>query len=153
VYLAGLALGLLAVGLAVRGASAGDARKDQEKLQGAWKAIKIVVSGTEVPGDVLKGIMVTIKDTQITTVFQGGDKDMNQNAGFTLDPSKKPKQIDLVAADGPEKGKKLEGIYEIDGDIFRMAIAPPVGGGKRPENFSSGEGSTAIVMTFQRDKK
>jgi len=153
VSLACLALGLLAAGLAIHGVSAGDTKKDQERLQGTWKATRVTVNGTEVPGEVLKSITVTIRGNEINTAFKGDDQDMNQKAGFKLDPSKKPKQIDLVPEDGPEKGKRLEGIYEIEGDTFRMAIAPPVGGGKRPENFNAGEGSTAFVMTFQRDKK
>jgi uncharacterized protein (TIGR03067 family) len=153
VFLACLALGLLSAGLAIHGVSAGDTQKDQERLQGIWKATRVIVNGTEVPEDVLKGITVTIRGNEINTAFKGDDQDMNQKASFKLDPSKKPKQIDLVPADGPEKGKKLEGIYEIEGDTLRMAIAPPIGESKRPENFNAAEGSTAFVMTFQRAKK
>jgi uncharacterized protein (TIGR03067 family) len=153
VSLAGLALGLLAAGLAVHGVRAGDAKKDQEKLQGNWQATKLVFAGKDVPEDFLKGVSLLVQGNQMITTFTLGDQKNMQKASFKIDPAKKPKQIDLVAEDGPEKGKKVEGIYQIEGDTLKLAIVPPDGGGKRPENFNAGGDSTAVVMTFQRAKK
>ena len=33
---------------------------------------------------------------------------------FKVDSSKSPKEIDLIALDGPQKGKTMEGIYKLE---------------------------------------
>jgi len=44
-------------------------------------------------------------------------------ATFTIDPAKKPKTIDYQMTDGFTKGKKQLGIYEVDGDTFKLVSA------------------------------
>ena len=35
-------------------------------------------------------------------------------SSFKLDPSKSPKEIDLIGLDGPQKGKTMQGIYRLE---------------------------------------
>ncbi len=66
-------------------------------------------------------------------------------ARITIDPSKKPKTIDYDVIDGPTKGKRHLGIYELDGDTFKSCFGAP--GAERPTDFTSkpGDGRTSTV--------
>jgi uncharacterized protein (TIGR03067 family) len=68
-----------------------------------------------------------------------------------LDTDKKPKQIDVTPADGPEKDKVLEGIYTLDKDELKICIAHQAGK-ERPKEFESKDGSQHLLITLKRDK-
>ena len=72
-------------------------------------------------------------------------------AKITLDPSKKPKTIDYLVSDGPTKGQKLLGIYEIEGDTLKSCFGAP--GAGRPTEFSGKTGQRRTVSVWKRDKK
>ncbi len=80
-----------------------------KKLNGTYEVLSLVIEGK---ADTKKADKVTfvIKDGTLT-VIEADKKDRNENAKITLDPSKKPAQIDLT----PDKGKDetLLGIYEV----------------------------------------
>ncbi len=65
-----------------------------------------------------------------------------------LDPSKKPKEIDMILADG---SKTALGIYELSGGIFKLCYAPP--GKGRPKEFGAKEESGYTLSVWQRKKK
>ncbi len=67
---------------------------------------------------------------------------------FKLDPSKKPKAMDLTLE---KKGKKETAlfIYELDGDNLKLCWRKP--GGKRPTHFTSKD--TGGLMILKRNKK
>jgi uncharacterized protein (TIGR03067 family) len=50
-----------------------------------------------------------------------------------LNTSASPKAIDLVARNGPPKGKTAPGIYQLDGDTLRLCLA--MEGAERPAKF------------------
>jgi uncharacterized protein (TIGR03067 family) len=144
--LAGLALALAALTLSAR---AGDGKKDRERLQGTWKLVKLFAKGEAVPAKLLEGTTLVIKgETMITVVVKNG-KEKKLKGTYKLDPSRKPREIDIVADEGPNKGTKELGIYELDGDTLRVALNRD----KRPTDFTTGEKSMTGVYTFQRIKK
>jgi uncharacterized protein (TIGR03067 family) len=69
---------------------------------------------------------------------------------FTLDPSKTPKQMNVVPLDGPLKGETIEDIYEVDGDSLKLCMALP--GTKRATEFKSEAGSGLWLFTYKRAK-
>ena len=71
-------------------------------------------------------------------------------AKFTLDPSRKPKTIDYQMIDGPTKGKKQLGIYEVTGDTARFCFGLP--GAERPPDFASQSGDRRTLSVWQRKK-
>ena len=96
------------------------AKKDQAQLQGAWTMVSGSADGSPVPDAMLSDCKRVCKEGE-TTVTLGGQ--LFLKAKFTLDPSKKPKTIDYDVIDGPTKGKKQLGIYELEADTVKFCNA------------------------------
>jgi uncharacterized protein (TIGR03067 family) len=129
---------------------ADDAPKTGDKdLEGSWELKSVVRDGKEQPPppvDLGKAVMTFKGETLAMTA-----KDDSKKAAFTVDPTKKPRTIDIVAEDGPDKGKTLKGIYEVKDDELRMCIADA--GKDRPTELAAKEGSGCGLMTLKRVKK
>ena len=67
---------------------------------------------------------------------------------FKLDSSKKPKTIDLEIQSGNDKGKKQPGIYELEGDTFKVCLAFP-GESDRPKEVAKADTKT-VSFVFKR---
>lgn len=57
---------------------------------------------------------------------------------FAVDPTKSPKQIDFTFLDGPNKGQKCLGVYELKGESLWVCVQDPGGKGDRPTEFAAG---------------
>src|SRR5262245_4202533 len=125
-----------------------DLEKELKKFQGTWTIESSVTGGTEIPADLLKGLIVTYEGDKHTvkrgdTVVQVGTQ--------KIDPSKSPKTIDVTMTEGPNKGAVMLGIYEIDGDTLKACFDPT--GKKRPTELKSASGSQNFVNVHKRVKK
>lgn len=127
-----------------------DAKKDQEVLQGAWKIVSSENGGmdrTEEAKDhliVFEGDMFALKK---------GDE-VGLKGTFKLDPSKKPSTIDMTITEGGregDKGKVLQGIYELGKGTLKLCTSSP-GGTDRPEEFSTKEGVNHMLVTLKKEK-
>ncbi len=141
-----LAAGLL---LAANGQKPDAVKEEMAKFQGAWKAVSIERNGEKAidDDDALKQLTLTVKgDTRTITA---GDETVSVGT-FKLDPSQKPKAIDITVSKGPLEGKPLRGIYEIDGDTHKICLA--LEGDERPKEFTSKAGSGHLLQVFRRAK-
>src|SRR5438552_13250614 len=107
-------------------------KKDLAQLQGEWSMVSGSADGTAMP-DAMRGTAKRVCKGDETTVTVGSQLIMK--AKFTIDPSRKPKTIDYQMIDGPTKGKKQLGIYEVTGDTAKFCFGPP--GAERPTDFTS----------------
>jgi uncharacterized protein (TIGR03067 family) len=123
-------------------------KKDLAALEGEWTIVSAERDGMKLPDELLKNSKRTAKGNE-SSVIVGGQLFMK--ATVAVDPSKKPKTIDYDVTDGPNKGKKQFGIYEIDGDTVKFCFAAP--GNDRPTEFSSKERSNRILSVWKREKK
>lgn len=130
------------------GAAQDTAKKDMAQLEGEWSMVSGIVDGFKMNPDLVKSGKRVAKDG-VTAISFGGQT--NFKAKFTTDPTKKPKTIDYVMIEGPTKGKKHLGIYELNGDTVRFCFAAP--GADRPTDFTSKEGSEQTLSVWKRDKK
>ena len=64
--------------------------------------------------------------------------DQVTHGSYALDESASPRSINITIADGPDKGKKKLGIYEVKDNVLRLCVGPV--GGKRPARFESTAG-------------
>ena len=138
---------LLVAGSLIAAEDKDAAKKELAKFQGTWIFESMVSDGEKVPPDSFKGSTLTIKDG-IFTVKEG---DTIYKGTFKVDPTKKPKEIDVIFTEGPDKGETMMGIYEIDGDTYRPCFA--IGGKDRPKELASKKGSGIILQVLKKQKK
>jgi len=137
----------LALALPVASAADNDAAKTAKKIEGTYTVVSATRGGK--PDEHAKDVeSFTIKDGKITIAMKGG-KDMT--AKFTLDPSKKPAQIDLMPEDS--KDETIKGIYETkDTDKgLELNIAFGREGSDRPKDFK-GAADNETSVKFLRKK-
>ncbi len=143
----------LVIGVVLAGArllAADDAReeaakKDLKAFAGKWKNASVETDGKKAPDEELANVFVTHEGNKVTV--RKGDKVIVQGT-IELDPTKKPKTLDFTSTARENKGQIYLGIYEFDGDSYRLCLAGP--GKKRPDEFSSKLGA---LIVYKRDKK
>jgi uncharacterized protein (TIGR03067 family) len=135
-------------GLAADDAKEAAVRKELPKFEGAWRVTSLEVDGTKLPEDQVKQMAarLVIHGDQFT--FHEG---ANPTKGtFKVDPTTKPKQIDITFSDGPQKGQTIKGIYELEGDTYTVCI--DIAGKGRPTALAAKAGSGHGLEVLKREK-
>jgi uncharacterized protein (TIGR03067 family) len=129
---------------------ADDAQKDLQRLQGVWSVVECVGDGRPLTKKLRDQMKIAFKGKKI--IVGGGGDIFKGNFTFKIDPSKKPKAIDIIALDGPLKGKAVQAIYELTGDGLKLCL--PIREGKnRPTEFESPEGLGYGLFILVRNKQ
>jgi uncharacterized protein (TIGR03067 family) len=123
--------------------------KDLQAFKGTWRLSSKEVDGKKSSEEEIKDVIAT-NDGLGRFSVRRGDKAIDAGA-VKLDPAKKPKTIDITFTEGDRKRKTAFGIYEIEGDVFRVCVARP--GDERPAEFSAKAGSGCTLVVYQREKK
>jgi RNA polymerase sigma-70 factor (ECF subfamily) len=144
---AGSGLGLETLVREAAGKDADAVKKELALFEGEWNMVRGENAGQLVPEPLLKSWKRVVKGNE-TAVYFGGQAMLK--ATFSLDISKKPKTIDYTLTDGPNKGKKQFGIYEIEGDTFRSCFAAP--GKDRPSDFTTKAGDERTASVWKKAK-
>ncbi len=122
------------------------AAKEAKTLQGTWKVVALEVDGKAIPAE----------QGPRELVFKGDELlGLAPNAKFKLDPTQKPKHLDLINKNDPKKIFPL--IYELKDDELRIAV-PLVERGKgaeakRPTSFTGNKEAPIVVLKAKREKK
>jgi uncharacterized protein (TIGR03067 family) len=127
-------------------------RSDLDKLGGTWLTVSLVNDGKTLVDE-----KTPPKEGPVTKLAYDGNKwtikvgDKTVATGtFKLDPTKKPKEIDILDESGMKNDKTKLGIYELNGDTYKYCLAPA--GKPRPTEFTSKEGSGHSLGTGKRVK-
>jgi uncharacterized protein (TIGR03067 family) len=115
---------------------------DLKKLQGNWTVAELEVEGRKMP---YSGSKVVLDGQKFTTIAMGND----YGGTVDLDATKSPKTFDLIFTSGPHKGLKSLGIYELDGETWRICLAF-AGIQTRPKEFATTPGSGLALETLKR---
>jgi RNA polymerase sigma factor (sigma-70 family) len=126
---------------------AADAEREAKALEGAWVVVALEANGRKATPEEVKGMRWTVRGGEVTATDPDGGTD---KLSIRLDPGKSPKEIDLVALGGPNKGQTAAGIYQLDDGKLRICLRDSGGPGGRPKEFVSGPGQGLI--TFERAK-
>lgn len=118
--------------------------KDLDALQGAWDIIKLTVEGSLLPPAFYTGAQIIVKDATFTTKAMGAVYE----GDVTIDESASPRTFDLKFTSGPEKGNLSLGIYELDGDDWRVCLG--FAGKSRPTAFESKPGTGHALEELKR---
>lgn len=125
-----------------------DRSRNAEELarhQGTWAVTRFVRDGKESPAELVNSIVRIVDGDHVVW-----KRDGKSFAGtkVELDPAADPKTIDVLPDGGPSFGKRVLGIYKMDGDVLTICMADPEK--PRPDGFQAGEGSGRTLMTFRR---
>jgi uncharacterized protein (TIGR03067 family) len=125
---------------------------DEQKILGTWRVVSDIVDGKEALNE------TTAKDRWEITNEQGKKSEKGQPwkviksggefaMGYVLDPSAKPKTIDMVRVVGAE----IRGIYSLEGDELRICYKEK--SEVRPTELASKPGSGLTLVILKREKR
>jgi len=122
-----------------------DSIKDEiKKFAGTWKLVSASMDGVDqMPEQVKTGSLVVESDK--FTLKIGNEIHKGK---FVIDPTTKPKTIDVEFTEGPLKDSKVLGVYQIDGNKRKSCFAEPTM--DRPADLAAGKGR--YLWTWQADK-
>ncbi len=112
-------------------------KTDIEILQGAWMVQALEIGGRQMPTG---SACIVLKGDRFTASGMGADYE----GTVSIDAKKKPKALDMTFLTGPEKGNKNLGIFEVDGDTWRLCL--DMTGKSRPKKFASKPGVALEVL-------
>jgi uncharacterized protein (TIGR03067 family) len=140
----------VAAALAVAARAGDDVKKDLEKLEGSWIFTNVVTGGESLPPEVVKTMSCACKNGEFTVTVK--DKDKTETLAIfkvKLDPTQKPKTVDLIHTFGKElKGKTELGIYKLEGDTASFCYDEA--GQPRPKDFVSPDKSGLTLVFLKR---
>ncbi|HYV38585.1 MAG TPA: sigma-70 family RNA polymerase sigma factor, partial [Gemmataceae bacterium] len=127
-------------------------KKDLQALQGTWLAVIVERNGEKAPEDALKNVKVVIKEDKIVFNLDSDNRNPPFKTTFKIDPSKKPKAMDISPEEGPQEGVSVPAIYELDGDALKICLDDRKGtSDKRPTEFKTTPGSRLLLFVLKSE--
>ena len=138
---------LLAFALVLSLSSSARTGQANDSIDGTWLPSSVELGGQPFPDEIGKTMKLEVKDGKYTvTVGKAVDK-----GTVKLNPSAKPKAIDITGTEGPNKGKMIPAIYERNGDTLRICY--DLSGKNRPAEFKTEKGTQLFLVTYKREKR
>jgi uncharacterized protein (TIGR03067 family) len=120
-------------------------KEEPARLDGTWIIVSAEHDGQKTRPERTRCVKVVIIGEKLTVK---GDKGVNSI--IKIDPSKAPRHINIMPEDGPDKGKVLQGIYQLQGDSWKLCIGQP--GKPRPTEFAAPAHSGHMLIDLKREK-
>jgi uncharacterized protein (TIGR03067 family) len=133
-----------------------ESKTDVEKLEGRW-LISESISKAQTDVGKEKGLeantLVDIHGYRMILTHLTTDKAIGVELRFTyeLNANKNPKQMNLEVLEGKNEGKRLQGIYSLEGDTLKIAMAMTPDE-KRPTSFLPKEEPIGWHLVLERLK-
>jgi uncharacterized protein (TIGR03067 family) len=115
-------------------------------LQGDWIPVKAELGGQTMPETVLKTISLKLGDGTYD-VSVGGAPDKGT---YEIDASTTPRSMIIKGTDGPNKGRTIPAIYELEGKTLRICY--DLSGAQQPKEFKTAAGTKLYLVVYQRKK-
>jgi uncharacterized protein (TIGR03067 family) len=123
-----------------------DAADEHKLLQGTWLPTVAELGGAAFDDATLKTIKLVLEGDKYTvTVGKAVDKGTTK-----IDPTAKPRALDILGTEGPNKGKTILAIYELKDDTLRVCY--DLTGKVRPTEFKTKKGELLFLATYKRSK-
>ncbi len=116
---------------------------DLKKLQGVWLMVSLEMEGQKYPTG---GSQIVIRGDRFVSLNMGAEYE----GTVSIDETQSPRTFDLLFDKGPEAGKRSLGIYELDGDTWRICLG--LTGKSRPAGFTTSKGTGHALEVLQREK-
>jgi uncharacterized protein (TIGR03067 family) len=117
---------------------------DAETLQGTWNIVSLEVEGRNMNRDMFSGAQITIDGDVFATRGMGAP----YKGTFVANDASVPKSFDILFNEGPHSGSSSLGIYELDGDQWKVCLG--FAGMSRPRDFVTSPGSGHALETLTR---
>ena len=124
-------------------------KKELDALQGTWNFVTVELAGVKQPRQKRGEPFQTITFRGDKFEVKRGEAAIRSGT-VKIDPTRKPKTLDLTVAEGEGKGAAQLGIYELEGNTFKLCLDPE--GKKRPAEFQSTEAAGYSLAVLQREK-
>jgi uncharacterized protein (TIGR03067 family) len=124
-------------------------KKDRKKYQGTWQVVSLEVDGNQADeADAKKITVVNEVDGKWGIEVEGK---VIARGTSKIDPTTKPKAVDLTVTEGESSGQTAQAIYEFGDDTRKVCLAPA--DKERPTEFASPAGSGHILAVLKRVQK
>lgn len=127
---------------------AAEVEAERARFRGTWQLVSAVSDGVKTPDDVAAKVRVVIAGSKHSVYL--GDKVLAHDVGWEIDPTTEPRSTTDTINDGPDKGKRIRGIYRLEGDTLTSCVGPI--DGPRPVEFAAKAGSGQTLRVFRRVK-
>jgi uncharacterized protein (TIGR03067 family) len=131
-------------------------RNDDKELLGSWKVISAEHDGKPFTD----GMDTTLVITAEKVIFKPTGQDKRraiEEATYKLDPSKSPKEIDLLfVEDKPKRTVAVRGIYLVEGNNIKLCMEAIDGkeqGKGRPKDFVTKDKSGHLLLILEGQKE
>jgi uncharacterized protein (TIGR03067 family) len=92
------------------------AENDAKKIEGTWKPATAELAGKPFPDNVLKTMRLVLADGRYRVTYEEPAPPAPPDEGTVkLDATKSPRAMDIVGTRGPNHGKTIPAIYELNG--------------------------------------
>jgi uncharacterized protein (TIGR03067 family) len=123
-------------------------KADQETFQGTWNVVDAISAGEKVPNVDKMNLVFVFEGNTWKTYELGKVKKAAAKGTFHLDPSKKPKAIDLDII-GAKRTQR--GIYQLEGNKLKLCL-PIREEQERPRHFTSTKENNCNIFFLERKK-
>jgi uncharacterized protein (TIGR03067 family) len=120
------------------------AKSDLDLLQGRWSVASLEVDGESMPARMMADSRIEVKGDRFRSLNMGAAYE----GVVTVDGDANPKTFDLTFTKGPEKGNVNHGIFEIEGDEWKLCLATR--GDARPKKFATKANSGHALQVLRR---
>jgi uncharacterized protein (TIGR03067 family) len=135
---------LIVVSVASVGLCADPPKENLAALNGRWICNSAMKAGEAYPDNIGKSIGLMLFNGTYTAVV-GGDRD---EGTYKIDESANPKAITFIVTKGPNQGKTIQGIFELNKGLLR--ICSDMSGKTRPTKFESKPDTQSFLASYRR---
>jgi len=116
---------------------------DDKSIEGNWLIEEAELGGKKMPDEGFKGHKLSLKEGKYSID--------NDHGEYKIDPKAKIKSIDITGTNGPNKGRLILAIYELQDDTLRICY--DLEGNVRPKEFVTKSGTMQFLVTYKREKE
>jgi uncharacterized protein (TIGR03067 family) len=120
--------------------------ESQPGLAGAWVPVAANVSGKELVIGELR-VKYLVLDGHDYTIIDRSDQIVDRGE-YLVNGSSRPRTIDIVGRDGPNAGRSMLAIFELDGN--RLTVCYDLDGNLRPADMQPQGDQLLLSITYER---
>ncbi len=113
-------------------------------MEGTWRFLSLEVDGQTLPFAMLGESRMLIDGDR----FRMESPEATYEGIFTIDVECEPQRIDIDFIEGPEAGKRCEGLFQLEGDQLTFCLG--LVGSSRPERFETAPGTGHALEVLVR---